>query len=72
MNPRRVRELTRLEVRRSAFLLGRLYLLGVVGLAVAPPTEFGPLATLAPIQMALGYWVLLTHRVMASDSGCGL
>ena len=152
MNLIRVRELTRVEVRRSAFLLGRLYLLGVVGLAfffligratdenilavvmgatlgaasvtpfavmrdkldrtmefllslpvtaadlvtarflaaavglvpgavatgvafalVAPPAEFGPLlATLAPIQMALGYWVLLTLAawVLTAAAAC--
>lgn len=34
MNPLLVRELTWVEVRRSAFLLGRLYLIGAVGLAV--------------------------------------
>ena len=151
MNPRRVRELTRVEVRRSAFLVGRLYLLGVVALGfffligkatdenivavvmgatlgaasvtpfavmrdkldrtmefllslpvtvadlvtarflaaamglapgvvatgvtfalVAPPSEFGPLATLAPIQMALGYWVLLTLAawVLTAAAAC--
>ena len=139
MNARHIRELTWVEVRRSAFLLRRLYLLGVVGLAffffigqatdenilaivmgvtlgaasvipfavmrdrldrtmefllslpvtvadlvvarflavavglvpgavatgvsfalLTPPADFGPLAALAPFQMALGFWVLLT------------
>lgn len=27
---------------------------------VTPPTEFGVLAAVAPVQMALGFWVLLT------------
>ena len=153
MNALRVRELTRMEVRRSAFLLGRLYLLGVVGLAfffligkatnenilavvmgvtlgassvtpfavmrdkldrtlefllslpvsvadlvtarfvaaavglvpgavatgvafalVAPPAEFGPLAALAPFQMALGFWVLLTFAawVLIAAAACEL
>lgn len=139
MNPLHIRELTWVEVRRSAFLLRRLYLLGVVALAVfffigratdenilaivmgvtlgaasvtpfavmrdkldrtmefllslpvtvadlvvarflavavglvpgvvaaglsfallTPPAELGPLAAVAPFQMALGFWVLLT------------
>ncbi len=33
---------------------------GVAFAVVTPPAEFGVLAAVAPVQMALGYWVLLT------------
>ena len=33
---------------------------GVTLALVTPPVEFGMLAAVAPLQMALGYWVLLT------------
>lgn len=33
---------------------------GLTSALVAPPVDFGPLAAIAPFQMALGFWVLLT------------
>ncbi len=41
-------------------LLPGAFATGLTFALVAPPVDFGPLAAIAPFQMALGFWVLLT------------